>query len=82
MPIIIWYEHLTEKCGAKGSMIIHFFARYLAAFDTVYVAIRIRQAENNEGYPNLCSGDGVVYLSLEEFKGPSEYLRKFQKIHK
>lgn len=59
-----------------------FFARYLSAFDEVRVAMRIKDVKNNEGYPNLCSGEHIEFWPIDEFKGPKEYLVKFIKIKK
>lgn len=58
----------------------HFFERYLYVFDEIRVAIRIKEVESNKGYPNLCSGKNVEFYSIEEFKGPKEYIKKYLKI--
>lgn len=59
-----------------------FFARYLSAFESVRIAMRIQDVENNEGFPNLCSGPDVEFFSIEEFRGPTEYLKKYFLIKK
>ena len=59
-----------------------FFARYLSAFEDVRVAMRIKDIQNNEGYPNLCSGEHVEFYPIEEFKGPKEYIKKYFQIKK
>lgn len=59
-----------------------FFARYLSAFDEVRVAMRIKDVKNNEGYPNLCSGENIEFWPIDDFKGPKEYLTKFIKIRR
>lgn len=59
-----------------------FFARYLSAFEDVRVAMRIKEITNNDGYPNLCSGEHVEFYPIEEFKGPKEYISKYFKIKK
>lgn len=57
-----------------------FFARYLSVFEEVRVAIRIQDIEDNTEYPNLCSGEHVEFMAIEEFKGPKEYAQKYFKI--
>lgn len=57
-----------------------FFARYLSAFEQVRVAMRIHDIPDNSEYPNLCSGDRVEFMPIEEFKGPKEYATKYLKI--
>lgn len=59
-----------------------FFSRYLGAFDEVRVAMRIKEIESNEEYPNLCSGPNVEFYPIEEFKGPQEYVMKYFSIQK
>lgn len=57
-----------------------FFARYLIVFEDVRVAMRIQDVEDNSDYPNLCSGEHVEFMPIEEFKGPKEYAKKYFKI--
>lgn len=57
-----------------------FFARYLSAFDEVRVAMRIKDVPTNKDYPNLCSGEHIEFYSIEEFKGPKEYVTKYISI--
>ena len=59
-----------------------FFARYLMTFESIRVAMRIKDVQNNEEYPNLCSGKGVEFFPIEEFKGPKEYILKYPSIQK
>ena len=59
-----------------------FFSRYLSAFDEVRVAVRISDKKNNDGYPNLCSGKGIEFYPIDEFRGPKEYAKKYFSIKK
>ena len=60
----------------------NFFARYLSVFEEVRVAMRLHDVENNTDYPNLCSGEHVEFMPIEEFKGPKEYAKKYLKIRR
>lgn len=59
-----------------------FFKRYLSAFNEIRVAIRMIDVETHEDYPHLCSGDGVEFFPIEEFRGPKEYIKKYMKIRR
>lgn len=73
-----------EKLWAPGILDYHFFSRYLAVFQKVYVAIRISETQTSEhnGYPNLCSGAGVDFVKIPDFTGAKEYIKKFKTVNK
>lgn len=60
----------------------NFFSRYLSVFEKVKIATRINNVDNNDGYPNLCSGEGIEFFDVDEFRGPKEYARKYLSIKK
>ena len=59
-----------------------FFKRYLSVFESVRIAIRMSEVKTNKNYPNLCSGDGIEFFPIPEFKGPKEYIRNYFKVRK
>ncbi|PPA69501.1 glycosyltransferase [Jeotgalibacillus proteolyticus] len=66
------------KVWSKGIYDYSFFSRYLAAFEKVNVAIRIKDVKKEyNGYPNLCSGPGVNFLPIPDFYGIKGYLKNY-----
>ena len=70
------------KVWSKTILNYDFFARYLAVFDKVNIAIRMQEKENNIGYSNLCSGAGIDFLELPDFIGIKGYIKNFFKVKK
>ena len=59
-----------------------FFKRYLSVFDKVKIITRIEKKDNNDGYPNLCSGDNTEFFSVLKFKGNIDYIKKYRLLIK
>lgn len=58
----------------------NFFARYLSVFDEVRIVTRIKDSDDNNGYPKLCSGDRLEFFQLPDYRGPKEYIKKYRTI--
>lgn len=59
----------------------NFFKRYLDVFDSIRVVSRIKESDNNDNYPNLCSGDNVEFFGIDDFRGPKQYITKYFTIN-
>lgn len=54
-----------------------FYKRYLGVFDHIYAIIRVKLVDELKGNENLCSGEGITFLELPEYRGPIEYIKKY-----
>lgn len=59
-----------------------FFSRYLSVFENIIIAVRMKNLDNNKGFPNLCSGRNIEFFPIEEYRGPKEYAFKYFSIRK
>lgn len=59
-----------------------FYKRYLQSFDHVYAAVRLDQINETPIKMKKSSGDGVTFLPLPAYRGPKEYLLKYNEISK
>lgn len=83
--LLVVDNHLVRtpdgRVWSKGIYDYSFFARYLTAFTEVFVVIRVSDIDDNhKGYSNLCSGDGVNFLPLQDFVGVKGYILNFFKV--
>lgn len=67
---------------SSGIYNYNFFSRYLNIFEKIKVVIRIQDIDSNEDYPNLCSGEGVEFHEITEYRGPKEFIHRFFDIKK
>lgn len=59
-----------------------FYKRYLQSFDHVYAAVRLDQLSETPLKMKKSSGEGVTFLPLPAYRGPKEYLLKYNEISK
>ena len=59
-----------------------FYKRYLQSFDHVYAAVRLDQLSEHPQNMKKSSGEGVTFLPLPAYRGPKEYLLKYNEISK
>lgn len=59
-----------------------FYKRYLNVYDHVYAIVRTKKLEKLKGNEKLCSGEGITFLELPEYKGPLEYAEKYILLRK
>ena len=60
----------------------HFWQRYLREFDEVVVLARVSQSPSGSNPGSRADGDGVRFIDLPDYVGPTQYLRHLPQIRK
>ena len=55
----------------------NFYCRYLSVFDKVFAVARIEDVQQIPAGKKKCSGEGVEFLDLPNYKGPWQYALKY-----